>query len=102
MAANKPGFLYMCLYVRSQYEKLVNKINSSQTLAINRLKSIPQNATIRSEYIKCGKGGCNHHKTHGPYYYAYWKDAKSKKLKKKNQITIIAIMIINHIVIIYP
>jgi hypothetical protein len=36
-------------------EKLINKINTSQTLAINRLKSIPQNATIRSEYIKCGK-----------------------------------------------
>jgi hypothetical protein len=63
-------------------EKLLNKINTSQTLAINRLKSIPQNATIRSEYIKCGKGGCNHG-IHGPYYYAYWKDAQTKKLKKK-------------------
>jgi hypothetical protein len=64
-------------------EKLVNKIiNSSQTLAISRLKSIPQNATIRTEHIKCGKDGCNH-ETHGPYYYLYWKDAKTKKLKKK-------------------
>jgi hypothetical protein len=53
-------------------EKLLNKINTSQTLAINRLKSIPQNATIRTEYIKCGKDGCNH-ETHGPYYYVYWK-----------------------------
>jgi hypothetical protein len=51
-------------------------------LVISRLKSIPQNATIRSEYIKCGKDGCLH-ETHGPYYYAYWKDAKTKKLKKK-------------------
>jgi hypothetical protein len=51
-------------------------------LAINRLKSISQNATIRSEYIKCGKDGCLH-EIHGPYYYAYWKDADSKKLKKK-------------------
>jgi hypothetical protein len=47
-------------------EKLLNKINISQTLATNRLKSIPQNATIRTEYIKCGKAGCLH-ETHGPY-----------------------------------
>jgi hypothetical protein len=63
-------------------ENLLNKINSFQTLAINRLKSIPQNATIRYEYIKCGKDGCNH-EIQGPFYYAYWKDAKTKKLKKK-------------------
>jgi hypothetical protein len=48
----------------------------------NRAKSIPENATIRKEYIKCSKPFCHRHK-HGPYYYAYWKDPKNKKLKKK-------------------
>jgi hypothetical protein len=46
-----------------------------------RAKSIPENATIRKEYIKCGKEMCE--LKHGPYYYAYWKDPESKKLKKK-------------------
>jgi hypothetical protein len=73
--------LKQCTKALDGAEKLVNKINTSQTLATNR-KSIPQNATIRSEYIKCGKDRCSH-ETHGPYYYAYWKDAKTKKLMKK-------------------
>ena len=47
----------------------------------NRVESIPENATIRKEYIKCGKEICE--LKHGPYYYAYWKDPESKKLKKK-------------------
>ena len=42
--------------------------------------SVPSNATIKEERIKCGKSClmC----PHGPYYYAYWKD-ESGKLKKK-------------------
>jgi hypothetical protein len=36
-----------------------------------RAKSIPENATIRKEYVKCGKEMCE--LKHGPYYYAYWK-----------------------------
>ena len=31
--------------------------------------------------MKCGKEMCEIE--HGPYYYAYWKDPESKKLKKK-------------------
>jgi hypothetical protein len=62
-------------------EKLLNKIKSSRLASINRARSIPGNATIRKEYIKCGKQICEH--KHGPYYYAYWKDPESKKLKKK-------------------
>ena len=61
--------------------KFLNKIKSKQLAYANRAKSIPANATIRKEYIKCGKGMCE--LKHGPYYYAYWKDAESKKLKKK-------------------
>jgi hypothetical protein len=48
-----------------------NKRTSLQKLLANanRAKSIPENATIRKEYIKCGKEICQ--LKHGPYYYAY-------------------------------
>jgi hypothetical protein len=62
-------------------QKLFNKIKSRELACANRSKSIPENATIRKEYIKCGKQLCE--QKHGPYYYAYWKDPESKKLKKK-------------------
>jgi hypothetical protein len=61
--------------------KFINKIKSRQVVCAHRAKSIPENATIRKEYIKCGKEICEIE--HGPYYYAYWKDPESKKLKKK-------------------
>jgi hypothetical protein len=61
--------------------KFINKIKSRQLACANRAKSIPGNATIRKEYIKCGKQTCEDY--HGPYFYAYWKDPESKKLKKK-------------------
>ena len=52
-----------------------------QLACATRAKSIPESATIRKEYVKCGKQICQ--QEHGPYYYAYWKDPESKKLKKK-------------------
>lgn len=61
--------------------KFINKIKSRQLACVDRAKSIPENATVRKEYIKCGKQICQ--QEHGPYYYAYWKDRESKKLKKK-------------------
>jgi hypothetical protein len=61
--------------------KFINKIKSKQLACFNRVNSIPENATIRKEYIKCGKQICE--LKHGPYYYAYWKDPESKKLRKK-------------------
>jgi hypothetical protein len=61
--------------------KFINKIKSRDLACANRTKSIPENATIRKEYIKCGKQVCE--QKHGPYYYAYWKDPESKKVKKK-------------------
>lgn len=61
--------------------KFINKIRSRRLACANRAKSIPENATIRKEYIKCGKQICE--QKHGTYYYAYWKDPESKKLKKK-------------------
>jgi hypothetical protein len=61
--------------------KFINKIKSRHLACASRAISIPENATIRKEYIKCGKQICE--LEHGPYYYAYWKDPQSKKLKKK-------------------
>jgi hypothetical protein len=40
---------------------------------------IPPNATIRQEYVKCGNP--DYQNSHGPYFYAYWK--QDKKLKKR-------------------
>jgi hypothetical protein len=48
--------------------RFINKIKSRQVAYTNRAKSIPENATIRKEYIKCGKEICQHQ--HGPYFYA--------------------------------
>ena len=62
--------------------KFLNKVESKKQSSINRAKLVPANATIRQEYIKCGKTPCYHGK-HGPYYYAYRKDPETKKLKKK-------------------
>jgi hypothetical protein len=64
-----------------QGESLVAKMNSKREIANRNFQVIPQNATIREEYVKCGKDFC-HKCGHGPYYYAYWRD-KSGKLKKK-------------------
>jgi hypothetical protein len=56
-------------------------------LLVTRAKSTPENATIRMEYVKCEKEMCE--QKHGPYYYAYWKDSESNKLKKKYIVTYI-------------
>jgi hypothetical protein len=56
----------------TKFIKFINKIKSRQLACASRAKSIPGNATIRKEYIKCGKQMCEIE--HRPYYYAYWKD----------------------------
>jgi hypothetical protein len=38
--------------------KFINKIKSKQLACADRAKSIPENATITKEYIKCGKRIC--------------------------------------------
>ena len=63
-------------------QALDNKERSKKIACQTRSKSIPKNATIRKEFVKCKKPDC-YHKKHGPYYYAYWKDPETKKLKKK-------------------
>ena len=42
-------------------------------------RGIPQNATIRQEYIRWSNPDCEN--SHGPYLCAYWK--QDKKLKKR-------------------
>jgi hypothetical protein len=68
-------------------EKLLarcNRINhrfkALEDISKKNYKSVPDNATIREERIKCGKPFCVMC-PHGPYYYAYWKE--NGKLKKK-------------------
>ena len=46
-------------------------MKDAKALTIQRFKAVPENASIRKEYIKCGKNSCE--MSHGPYYYAYWK-----------------------------
>jgi hypothetical protein len=66
----------------ARVQALDNKEKSTRLACQTRSKLIPKNATIRKEFVKCKKPNCYHRK-HGPYYYAYWKDPETKKLKKK-------------------
>jgi hypothetical protein len=66
----------------ARVQALNDKEESIKLACQTRSKSIPKNATIRKEYIKCKKPDCCQEQ-HGPYYYAYWKDPETKKLKKK-------------------
>jgi hypothetical protein len=61
---------------------LDNKDRSKKLACQARSKLIPKNATLRKEYVKCKNPECCYER-HGPYYYAYWKDPASKRLRKK-------------------
>jgi hypothetical protein len=63
-------------------QTLDNKEKSIKLACQSRSKLIPKNATIREEFVKCKKPNC-FRQLHGPYYYAYWKDPETKRLKKK-------------------
>lgn len=63
-------------------QALDNKEKSMKLACRSRSKSVPKNATIREEYVKCKKPNC-YRQLHGPYYYAYWKDPETKRLRKK-------------------
>jgi hypothetical protein len=66
----------------ARVETLNNREESIRLACQSRSKSIPKNATIRKEFVKCKKPNC-YRRQHGPYYYAYWKDPETKRLKKK-------------------
>ena len=62
--------------------ELFKDLNSDIQTSEKNFKDISSNATIRKEYVTCGKPYCK--TKHGPYYYAYWRDhRKNKKLCKK-------------------
>ena len=63
-------------------QALDNKEKSIKLVCQSRTKLIPKNATIRKEYVRCKKPNCRRNQ-HGPYYYAYWKDTETEKLRKK-------------------
>src|SRR5918994_3076007 len=63
-------------------QALDNKEKSIELACQSRSKLVPKNATIRREFVKCKKPNC-YRQLHGPYYYAYWKDPESKRLKKR-------------------
>ncbi len=64
----------------------IKQFKETEKLSKDWLNSIPKNATITEEFIKCGKETCNLC-PHGPYYYAYFKDKakddNKSKLRKK-------------------
>jgi hypothetical protein len=60
--------------------KFIAEIEGQWKSSENNIKSVPPNATIRLQEIKCGKPLCPRC-PHGPFYYAYWKE--NRKLKKK-------------------
>jgi hypothetical protein len=66
--------------VESQKIRSVTKAQLEWLTSTNNSISIPSNATIRMNYIRCGKEDCLAER--GAYYYAYWKDDKGKLSKK--------------------
>jgi hypothetical protein len=66
--------------IKSERLRSEAKIEAEQLTSANNGRNLPSNATVRKEYVRCGKIYCT--SKHGPYYYAYWKD-DSGKLKKK-------------------
>jgi len=64
----------------SEELRSIAKIKSEEITSANNLTNLLSNATIRKEYVRCGKVDCPC--KHGPYYYAYWRN-DSGNLKKK-------------------
>lgn len=64
-----------------QILSLLRKGESNRNRFIQNMTLLPTNAFIKKEFIKCGKQNCE--QVHGPYYYGYWKDKETKKLRKK-------------------
>jgi hypothetical protein len=56
------------------------RLNKLKETSRKNYESVPENATIREEYVKCGNVSCRRCK-HGPYYYAYWR-TQGKRYKK--------------------
>src|SRR5215203_172099 len=63
-------------------QALDNKEKSIKLACQSRSRTVPKSATIRKEFVKCKKLNC-YRQLHGPYYYAYWKDPETRRLKKR-------------------
>jgi hypothetical protein len=70
------------LIAKAKPEELrsTGKTKSEELTSTNNSRNLRRNATIREEYVRCGKPDCPC--KHGPYYYAYWRDDKAKLRKK--------------------
>jgi hypothetical protein len=55
-----------------RHRRFIKRMENAKALSAQRFNILPTNATIRKEYVKCGKNDCE--MSHGPYYYAYWKE----------------------------
>lgn len=68
-------------------DKLNNSITNKIKTSIRNFEMIPPIASIRFEYVKCGKSNCSkcsEKEYHGPYYFAYFRDKENcGKLRKK-------------------
>ena len=72
-------------FERADEKKAINDKFSNKTSSFKlNCQPIPKNATIREEFVKCGKEPCDRC-PHGPYYYAYWKD-KTNNDENKNKL----------------
>ncbi len=77
-AEQQKAELEECEKTKSMIAKFENQMNEP----LKKFEFVPKNSNIRKEFVKCGKENC-FNCPHGPYYYAYWRDVSSKKLKKK-------------------
>jgi hypothetical protein len=68
--------------IMNQAQSNISKFKEMESIQSCIDSTLPSNHTIREEFVKCGKEFCLQC-PHGPYYYAYWKDSTTKKLKKK-------------------
>lgn len=77
-------------------EKISRRLARKSETSVRNFASVPPKATIRLEYIRCGKRTCGKcfqlsesdygmpYFYHGPYFCAYWRDENNNgKLKKK-------------------
>ena len=54
------------------HRRFIKRMKDAEASCIQKFDDLPRNATIRKEYVRCGKNSCE--MRHGPYYYAYWKE----------------------------
>lgn len=81
----QPPSYYYSLFARTdafiaRSRKFIDGIKAEEVASKMKFATVPANATIREEHVKCNKYHCLMC-PHGPYYYAYWKE--NGKLKKK-------------------